>query len=217
MKEVGNIYLTWRAGVGYRRYKVGIIRRNSTQGVRFQYLISKEKAAEIGFMPYTDFPDLTKEYTENVLEIFGQRLTKTERSDIQKYYNFWEIEPEYKEDKYYLLAHTQGLLATDNFEFLADYSPLKNLSFTSEICGLSHNKIPSDVIKEGDELRWEYDSRNKYDNKAVKVFKKDTFLGFVKIVHSGVFYKNWRDKLKIKVKRIDSNGYLNRVFLKIFM
>lgn len=86
MKEVGNIYLTWRAGVGYRRYKVGIIRRNSTQGVRFQYLISKEKAAEIGFMPYTDFPDLTKEYTENVLEIFGQRLTKTERSDIQKYY-----------------------------------------------------------------------------------------------------------------------------------
>ena len=132
-------------------------------------------------------------------------------------YNFWEIEPEYKEDKYYLLAHTQGLLATDNFEFLADYSPLKNLSFTSEICGLSHNKIPSDVIKEGDELRWEYDSRNKYDNKAVKVFKKDTFLGYVKIVHSGVFYKNWRDKLKIKVKSIDSNGYLNRVFLKIFM
>jgi hypothetical protein len=51
---------------------------------------------------------LSKEYTENVLEIFGQRLTKSERSDIQKYYDFWEIEPENKEDKYYLLSHTQG-------------------------------------------------------------------------------------------------------------
>ena len=217
MKEVGNIYLTWRAGAGERRHKVGIIRKNSTQGVRFRYLISHDKAVSIGFTPYTDFPDLTKEYTENVLEIFGQRLTKPERSDIQKYYDFWEIEPEYKEDKYYLLAHTQGLLATDNFEFLADYSPLKDLSFTSEICSLSHNKIPSDIIKEGDVLHWEYESQNEYDSKAVKVFISNKFLGYIKIVHSAIFYKNGGSKLKIKVKSIDSNGYLNRVLIKIFM
>jgi hypothetical protein len=218
MKALGNIYLTWRSSKGQRRHKVGIIRKNNTQGIRFNYLVSPEEAARIGFSSYTDFPDLDKEkeYTENVLEIFGQRLTKSERGDIQKYYDFWEIKPEYKDDKYYLLAHTQGLLATDNFEFLADYSPLKNLSFTSEICGLSHYQAPSDIIKEGDELRWEYDSRNEYDNKAVKVFKNDTLLGYVKIVHSGVFYKPGGKELKIKVKSIDSNGHLNRVFIKIY-
>jgi hypothetical protein len=209
--------LTWRSGKGQRRHKVGIIRKNSTQGVRFRYLISKEYAAKIGFTPYTDFPDLSKEYTENVLEIFGQRLTKPERGDIQQYYDFWEIEPEYKEDKYYLLAHTQGLLATDNFEFLADYSPTKNLSFTSEICGLSHYQNTSDIIKEGEELRWEYDRRNEYDKKAVKVYKKYTLLGYVKIVHSGIFDKHRGKMLKIKVKSIDGNGYLNRVFIKIYM
>ena len=216
MKCLGNTYLTWRLGKGHRRHKVGIIRKNSAQGIRFRYLVSQEEATRIGFMPYTDFPDLSKEYSENVLEIFGQRLTKSERGDIQQYYDFWEIEPEYKEDKYYLLAHTQGLLATDNFEFLADYSPVKNISFISEICGLSHYKISSDTISEDDDLRWEYDRRNKYDNKAVKVFKKDTLLGYVKIVHSGIFYKNGGEKLKIKIKSIDSNGILNRVFIKVY-
>ena len=217
MKELGNIYLTWRLGKGQRRHKVGIIRKNSTQGVRFRYLISQEEATKIGFTPYTDFPDLFKEFTENVLEIFGQRLTKSERGDIKNYYDFWEISPEYKDDKYYLLAHTQGLLATDNFEFLADYSPVKNLSFISEICGLSHYRISSDIIKEGDDLRWEYDSRNEYDKKAIKVFKKDLLLGYVKIVHSGIFYKTRGKNLKIKVKSIDSNGFLNRVFIKIYI
>ncbi|MDR0574739.1 MAG: hypothetical protein LBG96_12040 [Tannerella sp.] len=217
MKSLGNIYLAWRRATGERRHRVGIIRRNSTQGVRFRYLVSQKEAANIGFMPYTGFPDLSREYTENVLEIFGQRLTKSEREDIRKYYDFWEIQPECKDDKYYLLAHTQGLLATDNFEFLADYMPQKDLSFTSEICGLSHNKIKADVIAAGDILQWEYEKNNRYDPKAVKIFKDGNFVGYVKTVHSSVFYKKGGSRLKIVVKSVDSNGYLNRVFIKIFM
>lgn len=216
MNELGNIYLVWRKSKGERRHKVGMVRRNSTQGVRFHYLVKWDEAARLGFTPYTDFPDLTKEYSENVLDIFGQRLTKSERGDIQRYYDFWEIEHEHKEDKYYLLSHTQGLLATDNFEFLADFSPVKGLSFISEICGFSHNQVSSEVLKEEDELQWEYDGQNEYDKKAIKVFKQATFLGYVKIVHSGVFYKAGGINLKIKVKSIDCNGFLNRVFIKIY-
>jgi hypothetical protein len=217
MRAIGNIYLTWRAGKGHRRHRVGIIRKNSTEGIRFRYLVSPEEASKTGFIPYTDFPDLTKEYTENVLEIFGQRLTKSKRGDIQKYYDFWEIKPEYKDDKYYLLAHTQGLLATDNFEFLADYSPIKGLSFTSEICGLSHNKIDSSVLSVGDDLQWECEPNNSYDPKAIKVFKDKHLIGYVKIVHSGVFHKPGGSGLKIKVKSIEGNGHLSRVFIKIYM
>jgi hypothetical protein len=144
------------------------------------------------------------------------RITKSERNDIRKYYDFWEIKPQYKEDKYYLLAHTQGLLATDNFEFLADYSPLKGLSFTSEICGLSHYSVTPDMLNENDELQWQYDRDNEYDESAVKILKNNTLLGYVKIVHSWAFYKKGGENLKIKVKSIDKNGKLNRVFIKIY-
>jgi len=216
VKEIESIYLVWRTGKGQRRHKVGIIEKNDVNGFSFRYLVTEEDVKKIGFIPYTEFPELSKKYTENVLGIFGQRLTKSERSDIQKYYDFWEINPEYKENKYYLLAHTQGLLATDNFEFLADYLPANNLSFISEICGLSQYKTPADILKEDDDLRWEKEPNNEYDANAVKVFKGDAFLGYIKIVHSSVFCKDGGNGLKIKVKRAEKNGYLNRVFIKIY-
>lgn len=212
-KSIGNIFLIWRQSRGKRRKVVGVIKRNSTEGTRFSYIITEKEANEIGFTPYVDFPDLKKTYTENVLEIFALRLTKPERPDISNYYNFWEIESDFQQDKFYLLAHTQGLLATDNFEFIADYNPIKGLSFVSEICGLSHTNPPVDSIKIGDELRWEKEPQNSIDSNAVKLFKDDTFLGYVKIIHSRMFYKI--SNLKIEVKDIDKNGTLHRVFIKI--
>lgn len=219
MKAIGNIYLTWRKGKGKSRIPVGVIKRNVTEGIRFQYIEEGlKKAKDEGFTYFTDFPNTNKEkiYSENVLDILGKRLTNPERTDIQKYYDFWEIKPEYKNDKFYLLAHTQGLLATDNFEFLADYSPKEGLSFISEICGLSINKLPSDSIEVGDELNWKLNKKNQYDSNAVEVFKNDTFLGHVKLIHCNVFHKSGGENLKIKVKSIEKNGHLNRVFINIF-
>jgi len=218
MKAIGNIYLTWRKGKGNSRTAVGVIRRNVTDGVRFQYIeAGVQKARLEGFNGFADFPDTNKDriYSENVLEILGKRLTNSDRPDIQKYFDFWEINPEYKNDKYYLLAHTQGLLATDNFEFLADYSPIDGLSFISEICGLSHTNPPHDIISEGEELKWKYNRANSYDNKAIEVYKGDTYLGNVKLVHCNVFHKPGGDKLKIRVKSIEKNGHINRVFINI--
>lgn len=141
MKAISTIYLVWRKGKGSRRKVVGRIKKNATDGVRFEYLLKGvEEAQKEGFTPYIDFPDTDKVYKENVLDIFGQRLLKSERSDIQKYHDFWAIDPKFKEDKFYLLAYTQGMLSTDNFEFLADFHPVKDLKFVSEICGLSHTK-----------------------------------------------------------------------------
>ena len=216
MKAIGNIYLTWRKGKGSSRKRVGAIRRNANDGVTFSYLTEGVLQAEKeGFTPYVDFPDVTRTYTDNVLDIFGQRLIKTERADSQKYLDFWSINPEFKENKYYLLAHTQGLLATDNFEFLADYNPVKGLSFISEICGLSHTDPPIDIITVGDELTWKPNKTNSYDKKAVEVYKSNFYLGNVKLVHCNVFHKTGGDKLKIKVKSIEKNGHLNRVFINI--
>ena len=82
MKAIANIYLAWRKGKGSSRKIVGVIKKNATEGVRFYYLSKGvEEAQKEGFTPYIDFPDTSKEYTEKVLDIFGQRLIKTERPD----------------------------------------------------------------------------------------------------------------------------------------
>lgn len=216
MKAIGTIYLTWRKGKGSSRKRVGVIKKSASNGVSFAYLLDGVREAEKeGFTPYVDFPDLKKVYTENVLDIFGQRLIKTERPDVQKYLDFWAIDDKYKDDKFYLLAHTQGILSTDNFEFLAEFNPIKGLSFISEICGLSYSKLAPDFLELGEELRWELDKTNKHDANAVKVFKGKTYIGNVKLVHCNVFHKTGKQKLKIKVKSIERNGYLNRVFINI--
>lgn len=213
--SVANIYVTWRAKKGDRRTVVGVVKRNSTQGVRFKYVISHEEMDKIGFVPYADFPDVDKVYTKNVLDILSQRLNKPERPDIQNYYDFWEISPKYRTNLYYMLAHTQGLLATDNFEFLAKYNPTKDLSFVSEVCGLSHAKFPSDMLQNGETLTWKLEKNNQFDRYAVAVYKGDIRLGYIKIIHNRVFHDKRARGLRISVKSIESNGHLNRVFVKV--
>lgn len=214
--ETGHIYLAWRKGSGSRRILVGVIKRNATNGVRFEYLQDGVKTAkEDGFVPYPDFPDTSKVYVENVLEIFGQRLNKSEREDIKKYYSYWEINPSKKDDIFYMLAHTQGLLPTDNFEFLADYNPTFDLSFISELCSLTKLQLSPDTLKDGDKLRWVKEPENLFDNKAVRVYKNDIFVGYIKKVHSKVFYKKNADGLKITIKSLNKNGHINRAFVKV--
>jgi len=217
VKAIGTIFLAWRKGKGSRRKIVGVIKKSATIGFSFKYIQKGVEEAELeGFTPYIDFPDTSKVYTENVLEIFGQRLIKSERSDIQKYFNYWAIEPKYQDDKYYLLAHTQGMLPNDNFEFLADFHPVTGLHFVSEICGLSHNKVEPGMIVPGDVLTWKLEKDNPKDCYAVKVFKGKQSLGYVKLIHSRIFYKKLKLPLKIKVKSVDQNGSVNRVFIDIF-
>jgi hypothetical protein len=216
MKEIGHIYLSWREGFGKRRHIVGVLKRNATQGIRFSYIKGGVEAAKKdGFSPYTEFPDFDREYTENVLEVFGQRIMKSERSDISDFYDFWEIDTKYKDDKFYLLAHTQGLIPTDNFEFLADYNPSKDLRFLTDLASLSTLKLPANSIQPGDILTYKLESDNMFDDKAVKVFKGDTEIGYIKKIHSRVFYKQKGNLLKLVVKAVEQNGVIKRIFVKV--
>jgi hypothetical protein len=216
MKEIGHIYLSWREGLGKRRHIVGVLKRNATLGIRFSYIKKGiENAKMDGFSPYTEFPDFNKEYIENVLEVFGQRIMKSERSDISDFYDFWEIDTKYKDDKFYLLAHTQGLNPTDNFEFLADYNPNKSLRFLTDLASLSKLKLTPDTVKPGDELTYKLESNNYFDNKAVKVYKGDKEIGYIKKIHSRVFYKQKNNVLKLVVKAVEQNGVIKRIFVKV--
>lgn len=216
MKENGKLYLSWFSSYNGRRHIVGVLKKNATLGLRFAYLKAGVEAAKAdGFSPYTEFPDIGKVYTEGVLEIFGQRIMKQERSDIADFYAFWEIDPKFKDDKYYLLAHTQGLNPTDNFEFLADYNPSKQLRFLTDLASLSKLQLPANSIKPGDALTYILEPDNIYDDKAVKVFKGEQEVGYIKKIHSRVFYKQRGASLKLVVKAVDQNGLIKRIFVQV--
>jgi hypothetical protein len=216
MKEFDKIYVSWRKGQGHRRYIVGVLQQSDAGTFSLTYdggVI--EKAKQEGFAPYTEFPDVTKIYNGTVLDIFAQRLIKSERPDVQIFYNFWEIEPQFIDDKFYLLGHKQGLLPTDNFEFLADYNIVPNLHFLTELAGLSTYQLSGNSLSVGDILRFEIDKENKYDNEAVKVFKGSLEIGYVKKIHCKVFHKPGAEKLKLSVKALDKNGKIKKVFIKV--
>jgi hypothetical protein len=216
MKEVGQIYLSWRKGPGASRHILGRLKRNATEGVRFDYLADGvAKAKKDGFSSYTEFPDLTKSYNGSALDIFGQRIMKSERADINDFLKFWEISPKYKSDKYYLLARTQGLNPSDNFEFLADYNPIKGLCFLTDLAGLSKFKLPPSLLKVGDRLIYELEKTNEFDDKAVKVFSQGQLVGYIKKIHSRVFHKVKEGELQLTVKALDTNGFIKRIFVKV--
>jgi hypothetical protein len=195
---------------------VGLLQKNPEGKFSFSYNKDAIKdALEEGFTPYTEFPRIEDRYNGNVLDIFGQRLIKPERPDIQTFYNFWEIDPQHKEDKFYLLGHTQGLLPTDNFEFLADYNVVDGLHFLTEVAALSINKLPSNILTVGDTLRFEVDKKNEDDPDAIKIFKNKDEIGYVKKIHCRVFHKPGNEKLRLSVKAIDKNGTLKKVFVKV--
>lgn len=215
MKAIGNIYLSWRKGRGSKRITIGVIKNNITDGVRFNYIPVKVKEAkEYGFVNYEGFPEIDKLYSENVLEKFGQRLIQSDRNDLKGFYDFWGVDVKYKNNKYYMLAHTQGILPTDNFELLADFNPIKGLTFISEITNLKEAQIPSDIIELGDKLSYELEKKNNFDKFAVKLFKNNYYLGHIKLIHNKVFHKS-KYPLNVNVHSIEKNGVLNKVFIKI--
>jgi hypothetical protein len=217
MKEFDKIFLTWRKGVGKPRQIVGVLQKTPDGKHIFKYIqpTVEKLQKEEGFTPYTEFQDITKEYNGNVAEIFGQRLTKTNRPDIQSFFNFWEVDETKAKDKFYLLGKTQGLLATDNFEFLAEYHLSPDLQFLTELASLSQLQLPKGSVQIGDQLRFEKDLKNPSDKFAVKAYKEELFVGYIKKIHCQVFHEPGGENLTITVKAIDQNGYIKRVFIKV--
>lgn len=214
MSEFSKIYLAWRKGSGSRRHIVGLLEKDNDNNVTFQYLPEAKTLRKTeGFIPYFEFQDLDKVYDVNVLSIFSHRLIKTDRPDVQNFLDFWEVPADKADDKFYLLGKTQGLTATDNFEFLAEYQSTKDVHFLTDISGLSHTKITRDFVKSGDLLQYALDKDNEHDKEAVIVTFNGTMLGYIKRIHCRVFQE--APNLLLSVKAIEQNGVIRKIFVKV--
>lgn len=214
MSEFSKKYLAWRKGSGSRRHIVGLLERDHDNNITFHYVPeAKNLKLTEGFIPYFEFQNLDKTYDLNVLSIFAHRLIKTDRPDVQSFLDFWEVSANKVDDKFYLLGKTQGLTATDNFEFLAEYQHQKDLPFLTDISGLSYEKIPKDFIKAGDILQYSFENDNEYDKEAVVVSYQGTKLGYIKRIHCWIFQK--LNNLSLTVKAIEQNGIIRKIFVKV--
>ena len=217
MIDFDKLYLSWRKGQGFRRHIVGKLEKSSIDGsFSFCYLSNNiETAKAQGFTPYTEFPNTSKIYSTNILGIFGQRLIKAERPDIKSFYDFWEIDLSHQTDMFYLLGHTQAKLPTDNFEFLAEYKHIPDVTFVTDLAGLSGLQLLPTELKPGDLLTYELELDNEYDKFAVGVFKDRKKVGFIKKIHCKFFHHSKPHQIKLEVKAVDKNGLIKQLFVKV--
>ncbi|PRD46910.1 hypothetical protein [Sphingobacterium haloxyli] len=216
MAEFSKIYLAWRRGKDSRRHIVGLLERSEDNNVTFQYLPqTKDLVKSEGFIPYFEFQDLDKVYDNNVLQIFSHRLIKAERPDISSFYEFWEVNPAEAHDKFYLLGKTQGLTASDNFEFLAEYVYQPKVHFLTDLSGLSYISLPKDTVKKGDFLQYALEEDNKFDQDAVKLSFNGTDIGYIKKIHCRVFHQAPKQSLNVQVKAIEQNAIMRKIFVTV--
>lgn len=216
--KIRQIVVTWRQGRGAARVPVAIVRKNETEGVSFRYIQEGiEQAKRSGFVCYPDFTDINKIYNQNVQQILSHRLISPDRPDIDRYYDFWEIPEESRGDAFRMLAYTQGILPTDNFEFLAQYYSVRGVRFVSEITGFSENPLETGCLQEGSMLEWKLDPQNEYDKYAVALYYRSQLIGHVKRVHNDVFHLKNAKLLKVKIKKLEQNGHVNKAYIVIYV
>lgn len=212
--KVREIHLSWRKGRGSRRKIVGVLKRTSVNGITFKYLENGSESAKAeGFEGYPGFPlDYNKTYFEDDLDIFSLRLIPFDRKDNKYLLQFWEASD--IKDKFELLALTQGILPTDNFEFLGLFYFEKKFKFVTDLAGLSHLSLEKNSVQTGDILNYKIEmSKNAYLDKAVKVYKHDKHIGYIKNIHNNIFVKSKPDAIKLIVKEIEQNGFIKNIFV----
>jgi len=197
---------------------VGVFNHTYENNIEFSYIDKGVNEASIdGFLGYTEFPDVTRKYTNNVLDIISQRIIPFERRGANNLFKFWNVPQEQYRDRWSIIAYTQGWLPTDNFEFLADFQPTNGLEIVTDLAGLTYNTLPADKIQIGDSLEWIHEKNNSHDDKAVLVTKDGDQIGYVKKIHANLFLASDLPGITTKVHAIEKNGSIKRVFVKIIV
>ncbi len=211
---VRKIYITWREKIGSRRYVIAKLKRNTTDGITFNYCEAGfNEAKKKGLDYFLGFKDSRKLDNKQIKQLLSLRVISEDRHDRNKLLSFWNAEN--ITDTFDLLALTQGKSPTDNFEFLAEYFPKKNLSFVTDLAGISHLHIIKDTVKIGDKLTFKFERDNPHDKHAVALYKGKLKVGYIKKIHNMVFHMLKSKKPTLVVKAIDQNGTIKQVFISV--
>ena len=218
------IYLVWQEAEHGNRYLIGELIQMPDEKYLFRYLQGNDltEAQKRGFSCYPSFPDLNREYRENIIESFSMRLPSRSREDFKGFLKYWEIENPNISD-FDLLSITGAKLPTDHFEFIDPHTEKRPAQFLTELAGFSYYiQSGEDVeelkrLQEGHLVQLVRDPANPKDNYAVKVLYNNKQVGYIKRGHARTIAEALAKGKSVssQIKHVDANGIVNSVLLRV--
>lgn len=213
------IALMWRPEKGQRRICVGMLLvPKDGNGLTFEYSesgVKEAKQVDTNFSGYPGLPLIAKNSSTQVAEVFFGRLINKSRNDAVDFYDFWLVDKSKIDDPLYILAQTQGLSASDMFEFVPQYFQSHRLSFITDIAGISKYEFDLSTLNVGDELTFTLERDNPYDNNAVYVSHNGKKIGYIKKGHNTVFNRKNNKGIRVTVWSITNLPGFEKLYARV--
>lgn len=214
------IALMWRPKKGYRRICIGMLSvpRNG-ESLTFAYNdkgVEEAKAIDPSFIGYPGLPLANSSLASaQISEVFFGRLINNTRNDVSDFYDFWLVDKSKTDDPLYILAQTQGLSASDMFEFVPQYFQSHKPSFITDIAGISKYDFDLSHLSVGDILTFTQEKDNKFDPNAVFVSFNGHKIGYIKKGHNTVFNRKNTKGIKVSVWSITNIPGYEKLYVRV--
>lgn len=214
------IALMWRPKKGCRRICIGMLSvpRNG-ESLTFAYNdkgIEEAKAIDPNFIGYPGLPLATISLSSaQISEVFFGRLINNTRNDVSDFYDFWLVDKSKTDDPLYILAQTQGLSASDMFEFVPQYFQSHKPSFITDIAGISRYDFDLSLLSVGDILTFTQEKENKFDPNAVYVSFNGNKIGYIKKGHNTIFNRKNTKGIKVTVWSITNIPGYEKLYVRV--
>lgn len=156
---------------------------SSEGGATLRYLVETDDFSEAlkhGFDSYPAFPDMTRVYDKNVIEIFRKRLPSKKRADYRKFLLANRISPDVDVDDVTLLGYAEAKLPSDGFSIV---NPLCGLLIPSElmveVAGFRFYCDESSGVSLGDEVVFVDETTNRFDMNAMAIYTRGQKIGYI--------------------------------------
>lgn len=214
------IMLMWRPRNGERRIKIGVISVSKEGELTFAYDsegVSKAKEQDSSFDGYPGLPIIDRSYSDSdfLKNIFFRRLINLERADRDDLLSFWLLSDESASDGIMLLAFTQGMNMSDMFEFVPQFYSSHKIPFITDIAALSKTNFDLSLLKHGESLKFVHDVNNPVDKYAIKVFRGNDLVGYIKQGHNQVFAKKSSRNILLTVHKIVNLPPYKKLYVKV--
>ena len=214
------IALMWRPEKGHRRICVGMLSvPKNGDGLAFAYNdkgVDEAKSIDPNFVGYPGLPlNSTQLSSSQISEVFFGRLINNTRNDVADFYDFWLVDKSKANDPLYVLAQTQGLSASDMFEFVPQYFQSHKPSFITDIAGISKYGFDLSLLSEGDTLTFTHEKDNPFDPNAVYVSFNGEKLGYIKKGHNTVFIRKNTRGIKVTVWSITNVPGYEKLYARV--
>lgn len=214
------IALMWRPEKGHRRICIGILSvPKNGERLTFEYNdkgVAEAKAIDPNFEGYPGLPlTATNLSSSQISEVFFGRLINNTRNDVEDFYDFWLVDRSKTEDPLYILAQTQGLSASDMFEFIPQYFQSHKPSFITDIAGISKYNFDLTQLSVGDILTFTQEKNNTFDPNAVYLSFNGNKIGYIKKGHNTVFNRKNTKGIKVSVWSVTNVPGYEKLYARV--